>query len=102
CLVRLVRVLLGQRPFFHTRSCSATSPVLCRCSTPAAVHGRVIAHRFLHSIRHLSAADSRGSLGSRAWSRDRYGAVQRPPVVYREQPYFILRGVRSPDTVSAI
>src|ERR1035441_6441685 len=65
-LVRLLRVLLGQRPFLH--NLRRRSPALVRLlrryyaavRLPAAVHGGLIAHRFLHPTRHLSATGSHG------------------------------------------
>src|SRR6266508_728081 len=65
-LVSLFRVLLGQRPFLH--NLRLRFPALVRLlrryyaavRLPIAVHGGLIAHRFLHPIRRLAAADSHG------------------------------------------
>src|SRR5580698_2911793 len=64
--VRLFRVLLGQRPFLH--NLRPRFPALVRLlrryyaavRLPAAVHGGLIAHRFLLPTRRLAAAGSHG------------------------------------------
>ncbi len=66
-LVRLFRVLLGQRPSLH--NLLRRSPALVRLlrgyyaavRLPAAVHGGLRAHRLLHPARHLAAAGSNGA-----------------------------------------
>jgi hypothetical protein len=65
--VRLFRVLLGRRPSLH--NLRRRSPALVRLlrryyaavRLPAAVHDGLIAHRFLHPARHLSAAGGHGA-----------------------------------------
>src|SRR6266487_2181610 len=65
--VRLFRVLLGQRPFLH--NLRLRFPTLVRLlrryyaavRLPVAVHGGLIAHRFLHPTRRLATAGSHGA-----------------------------------------
>src|ERR1035437_4555851 len=70
-LVRLVRVLLGQRPFLH--NLRRRSPALVRLlrryyaavRLPAAVHEGLTAHRVLPPDRQLPAGDNGASRFSR-------------------------------------
>src|ERR1019366_7777336 len=84
-LVRLLRVLLGQRPFLH--NLRRRSPALVRLlykyyaavRLPAAVHGGLIAHRFLHPARLLLAGGNGVSRFSRAQRAPGFSACLGSP-----------------------